>query len=240
MALELEAMLAEEVKSPGFHSGLPQMMALVVGYKDANPRVKVMLLTALITLNDAQGNPAGLNDVLRQTFVELSPEPVQYLAPSDDAKVTAELEAVARRIDALRPAFLDHVKMVREKAEASLRLPLAGLYRRLAITATAGIGADGQPVVMPIGGKVYGEYWSIELRDSRPVFVIVATGDAQGKVQWVSKARSPAPGQPLLSPLDGRDTAALLRQHRKPEDLPVPENWPVNVETESKAEAVGG
>ena len=242
LALELEGKLEAEIKSPGFQSGLPEMMALVVGYKDANPRVKVMLLSALVTLNDAQGNPAELNDELRREFRELSPEAVQYLAPGDDANVSAALAAVARKIETLRPAFIDYVKAVREKSEASLRLPLVGLYRRLAITATAGVGAEGQPLVLPIGGKIYGEYWSIELRDSKPVFVIVASGDAQGKVQWVSKARPPAPGQPLLSPLDGRDTAAVLRHHRKPEDLPVPENWPVNLETGSKPapNAVGG
>jgi hypothetical protein len=234
MALELEAKLAAEIKSPGFQSSIPDMMALVVGFKDANPRVKVMLLTALVTLNDAQGNPAELNDELRQTFRELSPESVNFLAPGDDANVAAALAAVARKIDSLRPALLEYLQAVKQKSAGTARLPLVGLYRRLAITATAGNNADGEPVVLPIGGKVYGEYWSIELRDSKPVFVIVASGDARGKVQWIPKARLPAPGQPLLSPLDGRDTAALLRQHRRPEDAPVPENWPVNVEVLNK------
>ena len=122
-------------------------------------------------------------------------------------------------------------------SKQAARAAIAGVYRRLAVSATVGAGPDGKPTVVPLDGRQRREYWVVRPKDGKsglPVFVVVAVGAAGAGVgvppSWLDGVTPPPPGQPLLSPADGQDTTELAKQYGLTSaGANVPSSWPANL-----------
>lgn len=227
LASDLLERLEEAQSSKDWHGTIPAMLAETLDAKAANSRVQAFLAETLLALNESSGNPAKLTPDMQQAIRSLSPEHINFLAPSDDVDVARALAEVARRLQRVAPKIVTHLRSLDKRSSPQHQADLAGLRRPLTISAVVGITDDGRPTIIPTGEGPRTEYWRIRLAGDRSTFEIVATASGAG-VNWiVGGDMQPPVGAPLFSPTDGLSTRRLLDDLERSEREPPP-SWPSN------------
>ena len=229
LAAEISKRLLEAREKSDWCSSLPEILALTCSFKNANPGAQALLLQSLVELDQACGEPCQLTPRLKKQLAAVNPEPVIFLAPSDDKKITDSLDAIGQRMAAVEPLIKTHCtgKTLQTQREF-MQAQLAALLRPLALSAVVGVNESGELTVQSLGAG-HSEYWALVKQDGQVVFKVVATA-AKGQAPTWLDARSPMPaGQVLLSPEDSLSTAGMQKTYASAwQASGGPAAWPVN------------
>jgi hypothetical protein len=238
MAREIIRRLQLEQEHANWASSIPDIISYAINFRDANPRMRALLLKELCALNDAVGNPAELTVSLNRSIDELNALKVNSLAPDSDPKIKKALADIEKLTADLAPQLTSHLKNATTR-QSIIYADIATLFRPLAIAAVVTRDPAGKPAVIPLSRGAASqkprELWIIELSRSskRPEFRIVATlrdGPTPAYV-WVDESNIPSVGQPLLAPFDGESTLQRARAAGlTPAVASTRPGWPVNLE----------
>ncbi|MBE7465823.1 MAG: hypothetical protein HS116_20305 [Planctomycetes bacterium] len=230
LARDLAEALDREIAQPEWESRIPGMIRRVLVQTDADPYVRAVLLAELVDLDEQSFHLVETPRAIHEALIKLCALQTPFWL-SGDPEVARQLSAIRTELERCTPAL---VKLLDACAGRSAlrKACVAGLHRPLVLSAVAELSPQGPLEPTPIqGAAVYSEYWTVEHRGEGFVFRVAAVRDELGSVRWLESERV-HPGQPLLSPMDGKRTRSILGEYLSLEpQQSIPEPFPINTGT---------
>ncbi|GMV81002.1 MAG: hypothetical protein AMXMBFR7_21860 [Planctomycetota bacterium] len=230
LARDLIQALDRELEYPEWEARIPGMIRRVLDQADADPYVRAILLAELLDLDEQSFHLLEPPRATHDALIKLCALQTPFWLPGDP-EVARQLSAIRAEIERRTPELLKLLEACAGKT-ASRKASVAGLHRPLVLSSVAELSPQGPLDPTPIGGAaVYAEYWTVEHRGEGFVFRVAAVRDELGSVRWLESDRV-HPGQPLLSPMDGKRTRSILGEYLSLEpQQSIPEPFPINTGT---------
>lgn len=230
LARELAEALDRELAQPEWEPQIPAMIRRVLEQTDADPYVRAILLAELLDLDEQSFHILEVPRATHEAFIKLCALQTPFWL-CGDPEVVRQLSAIRAELERRTPELVKLLDTCSSKG-ASRKACVAGLHRPLVLSAVAELSSQGPLEPAPIeGAAVYSEYWTVEHRGEGFVFRVAAVRDELGSVRWLGSERV-HPGQPLLSPMDGKRTRSILGEYLSLEQQQtIPEPFPINAGT---------